>query len=192
MEVKVPFITKNGDVLTTKDNKEYYVNETVGFIINLYKNRAEINRVNKSNFLVNIGSIQGVLREETSITDVTIMIQYSKYIDFNYVYIDIFKRYYFVTDIRVINNRLYEIDLSSDVLMSYKDALLRLPAFIDRNEFTSNPMVLDKKRVIEQGYDIEVGDIPNELFYQDGEISNTSLSDYNYVINGYKLASHSI
>lgn len=197
MEIKIPFITNDNKNLVTVDDKVYYVKDyqqdvTIGFTINLYQNTAEINRVNKSDFIESIGDIQGVLREVTSVTDVTIVVQYPKYIDFNYVYIDVFKRYYFVTDIRVINNQLYEIDLSADVLMSYKDAILRLPAFIDRNEFTSNPMLLDKKRVIEQGYDIEVADINNKLFYQDGQPSDDTLLNYHYVINGYKIKSSSI
>ena len=58
--------------------------------------------------------------------------------------------------------------MSVDVLMSYKEAIRGVNAFVDRNENTFNPNIIDKKRVIIQGVDTEVSTINNELF--DNEI----------------------
>lgn len=132
--------------------------------INLYKNSAEPNRVDKTNYLEQIGTLYGAFRDETSITNPIITIQQTEAPQFNYVYIPIFNRYYYVTDITSIRYGLWEISLSVDVLMTYKDAIKSCYAFVDRNEFTYNDILTDKKRVIEQGYDIETITIRNDLF----------------------------
>lgn len=152
------------------------------FQIELYKNTAEANRVDKTDYLEYIRSIGGVMREASSVTDMTITLQLNEYPNFNYVKIPILKRYYFVNDITLINANLYELDLEVDPLMSYKEAILGLTAFVDRNEFLSNPRIIDKKRVIEQGVDVEEKLTANQLFnllYDDG--------DYMFVLNGYKF-----
>lgn len=154
---------------------------------NCYTNTAEANRVDKTNYLTPVRTIHGVLREPTSVTDMVMTIQYPHYPDFNYIRIPELKRYYFVNDITIINANLYELDLSVDPLMSYKDAILGLTAFVDRNEFLSNPRIIDKKRVIEQGVDIEVTEINNNVFINPSETDNPL--DWNIVLNGYKIDS---
>lgn len=154
------------------------------FGIDLYKNTAEANRLDKSNYLTLVRTLRGVIRESSSVTDLTITIQYPNYPDFNYVRIPELKRYYFVNDITIINANLYELDLEVDPLMSYKDAILGLTAFVDRNEFLSNPMIIDKKRVVEQGVDIETHEIENNIV---SRLSAPYL-DTCFVINGYKIS----
>lgn len=185
-----PFEPSNYNYFDTVNNKHLYIKKEISdsSSIILYKNKAEINRVNKTSFIEYVDTINGVYRDLTSITEITVTLEYNKFIDFNYVYIPIFNRYYFVTDVRISNYSLYEIDLTVDVLMSYKNAILNLNAFIDRNENTTNPMLLDKKRVIEQGIDVEVIEIENDVFLKDGETFQTE-TDLMYVINGYKIES---
>lgn len=185
----IPFVPKNSDGLQTSIGDDFYVKglydeDVVRFI--LYKNTAEPNRVNKESHLTEVGEITGVFRDATSITDLTVTIEYDKFIDFNYIRIPILNRYYFVTDVKIINNKLYELDLSVDALMSYKDALLGLRAFVDRNENDYNPYIIDKKRVVEQGVNIEWQDIYNEVFDADSSTQDGDINSY-YVLNGYKI-----
>ena len=123
-------------------------------LFTLFKNTAENNRVDKTQYLTEVGTIEGVFRDEASVVNFAITIEYPKFIDFNYVYVPVFNRYYYVTDVTVVRTGLYEISLSIDVLMSYKNGLLNLEAFVNRNEKVSNPLIVDNKRVIEQGYDV--------------------------------------
>lgn len=134
------------------------------FKIELYQNSAEQNRVDKTDYLTSVGSLMGVLRDEASMSEMSITIQSKSLPTFNYCYIGVFNRYYFVTEITSVTYGLWEISLSVDVLMSYKTALLQCKGFIDRNENTSDPYVVDKKRVIEQGQTLEVTTVTNELF----------------------------
>lgn len=151
----------------------------------LYKNKSERNRLNKTGYIAPIldennrpKELDGTLREATSITNVSIKIEYG-FIDFNYVYIPEFNRYYFVDDFVVINNNLYEIILTVDVLMSFKDYILDLECFIDRNEFEFDPMITDDKIIIKEGYNLL-----EEKFNTTDVFARDNLG---YVISGYKF-----
>lgn len=58
--------------------------------------------------------------------------------DVNYIYCEELHRYYFVNDIILLNNRLYQFQCSVDVLMSYKNEFLPLSALVERNENLNN------------------------------------------------------
>ncbi len=64
----------------------------------------------------------------------------------NYAYIDAFGRYYYITDIVALTNELFEIHFASDVLMSFKDQIRALSAYINRNEFVFDPFIEDNLR----------------------------------------------
>lgn len=162
------------------------------FDINLFKNTAEYNRVDKTNYITDVGTISGVMREASSITDLTITIERADLPNFNYVYIEKFGRYYFVNDIRIVRNELFEIDMTVDVLMSYKDAIKSLRAFVDRNENTQNPMLIDKKKVIEQGVDIEDNYISNQVGFVSGVTESNADNAVCFVLTGYKISSENV
>ena len=63
--------------------------------------------------------------------------------DLNYCYIPILNRYYYITNVTILTNNLYRFELSEDVLMSFKDSILVLDAFVTRNEYTFNALVKD-------------------------------------------------
>lgn len=151
------------------------------FKLELYNNTSEDNRVDKTNYLTKVGELSGVLREESSIVDMSLTLELEELPLFNYVYIAQLNRYYYVTDIVSVKYKLWEISLSVDVLMSYKNALLSCSAFVDRNENSFDNNIIDKKRVIQQGYDIEVSTVTNEL------LDNTSTN--NIVLTGFYVKS---
>lgn len=64
----------------------------------------------------------------------------------NYAYIDAFGRYYYITDIVALTNELFEIHFASDVLMSFKDQIRALSAYVNRNEFDFDPFIEDNLR----------------------------------------------
>ena len=151
------------------------------FKLELYNNTSEDNRVDKTNYLTKVGELSGVLREESSLIDMSLTLEIEELPLFNYVYIEQLNRYYYVTDIVSVKYKLWEISLSVDILMSYKNALLSCTAFVDRNENSYDNTIIDKKRVIQQGYDIEVSTVTNEL------LDNTSTN--NIVLTGFYVKS---
>lgn len=158
-----------------------YIVPSTAFNINLYQNTAEPNRVDKTDFIRPVGTLSGALRDESSITDVTITFESESVPTFNYVYIPVFNRYYFVNDITSVKYKLWQMSLSVDPLMTYKDAILSCSGFVDRNENDYNPNIIDKKRVVEQGHATRRDSVPNELF------TSTSGS---YVLNGLLVSTY--
>lgn len=139
------------------------------FEIILYKNKAERNRVDKSTYIEKYAEIKGTLRESTSILTPVITIQFThrevdvvdsnsewviwnndkviitleEVLSCNYVYIPMFKRYYFIDDIVSVRNGLWQISMSVDVLMSFKDDILKQECFVSRNEFEFDHLLND-------------------------------------------------
>lgn len=170
------------EIIVTSDVTLYAIfKETKSdvFELKLYQSTAEPNRVNKTSYLTLVNTIQGALRNYTSITDLSITIEYESVPNFNYIYIPIFNRYYFVTDISSVREHLWEISASCDVLMTYKDSLLNCSAFIDRNENSYDQLIIDNKLPIKQGQTVDVHFITNTLF---------DINDGYYVLQGLNLS----
>lgn len=62
---------------------------------------------------------------------------------FNYAYIDVYNRYYFVTDIKTVANGMVEISCAVDVLMSFNTAIKNLDCIIERQEKVYNAYLTD-------------------------------------------------
>ena len=142
-----------------------------------YKLWGEKNRVDKSGYMNRIHEYNGTLRDEINIVNPVIRITLDSIPDFNYLVIpDLGDRWYFVDSYNVVRNNVYDLELSIDVLMTYKNAINNIRGFVERNEFTFNNDIIDKKRVIEQGVDVEVNHITNSVEYvRDFVISGLSL-----------------
>lgn len=103
-------------------------------VIDLYVSRDEKNVMNKR--LSEPLELEGTLKAETSITDPIITINHENPALYNYVYINAFARYYFITDIKSIRNNIWELSMHVDVLMTYKDQIKTCTAIIDTTEKT--------------------------------------------------------
>ena len=180
----VDFYTSNGEEFFA-DNEKLRVLQDA-FVITFYNNTAETNRVDKTNYLTLVSEISGNLREETSLTDLIITIQQSEVPTFNYAFIKSFNRYYYVTDIASVRSNLWEISLSVDVLMTYKEALLNCTGFIDRNESELSPFIVDNKRALETGEEITTEFISNWVFGRQHANSSRSLY-WTYAISGMQV-----
>ena len=186
MEVKVPFYTKTGDFLLTTNGEKYYVNESIGFVCKFYRNSSDRNRVDKTNYLSLVYTTKVIFKSATSITYPEIILEYNSFPNFNYVYIEELNRYYFINSITSVRNNLWKISLAIDVLMSYKNGIKSLRAFVDRNEFDYNNSIIDTKLVIESGYNIKETEIETDLFktYYDSDLNITFDGTYTVTLNG--------
>lgn len=116
----------------------------MAFTIKLYKSNAEKERVNKTDFLKNEIELTGVLRDATSVISPTIRIEYDGNISqYNYAYIPEFGRYYYIDNIISVQNKLWEINMSCDVLMTYKSDIYLQKAIINKSEKEFNKMYND-------------------------------------------------
>ena len=105
-------------------------------------------------------TLTGTLKAETSIVDPVIMVEadVAALNRANYMEIEVFGRYYFITNIRSIRDGLVEISAHCDVLSSFKTAIRGNSGIIKRQETAwnlylndgtfkvyQNPMVLTKE-----------------------------------------------
>lgn len=131
------------------------------FKITLYQCSSESNRLNKTDFLENANTYQGFLKENCSIITPAILLDgyqftgrnYDNLFKFNYMYIEEFERYYFITDITLISNQLIEITGRVDVLESFKNDIYNMEGVLYRTnkEEYADSMIFDNLTIFESG-----------------------------------------
>lgn len=99
--------------------------------ITLYNNSSEKEKIGK--LLTLVDTLDGSLKDNTSITNPEILIEYNDPTAFNYCYIDAFNRYYYVRDVVVVRNNLLHISLKVDALESFKTQILTQNVIIEKN-----------------------------------------------------------
>ena len=97
-------------------------------------NNSEKNKINKS--LTAGVTLSGTLRNESNVVNPSIIINIDNPTIYNYAYIEDFGRYYFITDYISLRTGIWQINLKSDVLMSFKDSILASNVLINNTETT--------------------------------------------------------
>ena len=77
----------------------------------------------------------------------------------NYIYVEEFGRYYYVSDIEIYNNRLYIFKCEEDYLMSHKEKFLSLKALISRNQYLNDTFIEDTLQPFKFELSVEENDI---------------------------------
>lgn len=114
----------------------------MSFTIQLMNNQEELNKINKNP--AGVLSVTGSLREETSIIDPVILIEYSGTLtNVNYAYISEFHRYYFITQIESVRTGLWRVYMHCDVLKTYAQGILNCQCVVARNENKFNLLLND-------------------------------------------------
>lgn len=105
--------------------------------IDLFNNTSPSNYVNK---VINpLVTMDGTLKQSTNVIDPVILVENINYEYMNglvnYAMIREFGgRYYYVTNIQQVNNKLWELAMHVDVLMSNRNTILQQTAVIARQE----------------------------------------------------------
>lgn len=102
--------------------------------LRLCVNNSEKNKMNKD--LTAGVTLSGTLRSESNVVNPSIVINIDNPTIYNYAYIEDFKRYYFITDYISLRTGIWQINLKSDVLMSFKDSILASNVLINNTETT--------------------------------------------------------
>lgn len=100
--------------------------------ITLYINTSEINKLSKD--LNSAVTLQGTIRDASSVIYPSIDIQTDNISTYNYMYIPLFNRYYFIRDIVAYRNSIWNVKLECDVLQTYKDYINNLSIIISDTE----------------------------------------------------------
>lgn len=99
----------------------------------LYENQSDSNVINKK--LTGRKVVNIVMKNQNNLIDLVIKLQTDiNIIKYNYCYIPDFKRYYFIQDIEIYNNNMYNLYLHIDLLETYKQELQECNCIIGRSE----------------------------------------------------------
>lgn len=92
--------------------------------------------------LTNQYVMTGTFKEDTDMIEPYIIIETDTDLtQYNYAYISLFNRYYFLS-VELISGRRYRLKMMVDVLMSVKDELINVPCIIDK-EFPHNDLYIN-------------------------------------------------
>lgn len=150
-----------------KDDSPTPPTPTTGFNIILQTNNSEKNKLDKD--ITNIVTLNGVLKNETSIINPVILIEgdISAFTNCNYMTIPVFGRKYFITNIRSIRNNLFEISAHVDVLSSFATQIRSNTAIIHRQENRWNLYLNDGSFRIYQNPMVLTREFPNGFTTQE-------------------------
>lgn len=126
--------------------------------IDLYKNTTEENAIEK--IITDKKTIDGTLKTTIDITNFSVIFNFfEEWNNYNYVYIEKLKRYYFVESKRIVNNSLVEYDLVEDVLMSFKDLIRQQNILLTESETafngSKNNYTAENKLTVANSYEME-------------------------------------
>lgn len=111
----------------------------MSFAVDLYINKSDNNVINKN--ISGKTTVNGTLKESCTIINPEILlfnVTENSLVNINYCYISTFGRYYYVNNIEIVNNKLVKIICHCDVLMSFKEDILKCGGVIKRQETTAN------------------------------------------------------
>ena len=100
--------------------------------ITLCTNNSEKNKISKD--ITEGITLSGTLRNASNVVTPTIMLNIDNPTIYNYAYISDFHRYYFITEYVSVRTGLWQINLKSDVLMSFKDSILTSRVLVNKSE----------------------------------------------------------
>ena len=109
----------------------------------LYNNKSDKRQLVKN--ITEIKTLSAVAKGDINIISPTLIIQ-NFTTDFNYCYISDFDRYYFVKSITLLTGQRLQIDLTVDVLMTYKEEIKNLTVNVLRYE-NIEPTFLSDSRI---------------------------------------------
>ena len=141
----------------------------------LYKNTSDKRNLNK--VITQIKSVSATSKGEINIISPTLILEYFS-IDFNYCYISDFNRYYFVNSITLLSGKRVQINLSVDVLMTYKEEIKNLTVNVLRYEKSEPTFLTDSRIPLYSGTEQKVIEFPENIF----NLENPSENSKNFLL----------
>ena len=142
----------------------------------LYNNKSDSRVINKT--IVQLNEIDVILKNANNIMSPDIMLQTKTLpIEANYCYIADFGRYYYINAQRLENGNISRIELTVDVLMSFKSMILSSTVVAERTTNKYNrylPDIVPTLAKFNNIYKLFTPPAVGNPFYSDGINSNTS------------------
>ena len=137
---------------------------------------------------------EAVLKQPTSVTDPTLLIEADETIvNYNYLYIQQFHRYYYIDDIVSVNHNLWEIRASVDALASFRSDIGIQRLYVLRSSERSDGRIIDTKfpavteahTYIDNIGTFTVSSQATQMTYTDAEIFDKNVEDGYFYLGIY-------
>lgn len=138
--------------------------------LTFYKYAGTPNRIDKSNYLTELGEVDGVVLKST--TDLMkpnfILLTNPVVYNSNYFYCDITQRYYYINNITALEGNRINIDGKIDVLYTFKKEILESPAWVKVSGIPTDDVdklsvkMMHQDYPFRQDYYIDGIDFPNQ------------------------------
>lgn len=142
-----------------------------------YSSSAEKNRLDKTTYLSDATEVDILLKENCGMLTPTLIIA-ANVVNKNYVYIPLFARYYFITNITRLDNNRIEIACKCDVLMSFKEDILKLKVIATRSTDKYNAFLKDYSIALQNNNFVITKKISENLF----KSNLLNVNDYTYAL----------
>ena len=136
----------------------------------LYNNKSDKRNLNK--VITEIKSVSATAKGEINIISPTLILEYFS-TDFNYCYISDFNRYYFVNSITLLTGHRLQLDLSIDVLMTYKEEIKNLRVNVLRYENIEPTFLTDSRIPLFSDTVQKVIEFPENIFNLESPSENS-------------------
>jgi hypothetical protein len=115
-------------------------------------------------------TLQGLLWDTYNVASPVITVRHALPFDFNYCYVPVFGKYYFINRVDVTGKDTARLTLSCDVLQTYADAILQSTGTVTQRD-TPNKYVNDRVMKYDVRPNFETVNFPvSGLFNKDGSI----------------------
>lgn len=141
----------------------------------LYNNKSDKRQLVKN--IAEIKTISATAKGDINIISPTLIIQNFS-TDFNYCYISDFERYYFVKSITLLTGQRIQIDLTIDVLMTYKEEIKNLTVNVLRYENIKPTFLTDSRIPLFSDTVQKVIEFPENIF----NLGNPSDNSKNFLL----------
>lgn len=146
-----------------------------GTLVYVYKQNSPNNALNKSLTFVDI--LDGKFNQVIGLKNIDIdLINFER--NFNYVYIPLLQRYYYVDSVELISADYSRLHLKEDVLMSWKNLIKQQTAYIERQENNYDDDLVDE--LVAYSYDKHI--VSSLIILTNNIFEHTSNTDLNFVI----------
>lgn len=109
-------------------------------------------------------TLTGTFKDNVSVLDPVVLVESSTNITgYNYAYIEEFGRYYYIKDIIVVNNVLYELHLHVDVLKTYQNQIIAAPCIVSKSANTFNMYLNDDRYKCYQNNHVLINTFPDGI-----------------------------
>lgn len=136
----------------------------MSFVVKFGVCKDPVNKISKS--MSDVTEFQCTVKKSEGVNVMTpvILLNTDAIVNFNYCYIQDFKRYYYIKSININNTGLWEVELNEDVLMSNKTQILNSRAKLARSADYRNYYLQDSKLPVTNKKLISTRKFPNSAF----------------------------